>query len=256
MRDIALPLQDLLQSMDAEASGAFRARKVLDAFAESVIEVYGVNAARLVLKHVQGVSVIRNEAQAADGSSLPPILHVYVDDSMIVSDLDARQQLLIMCLRKHGVHAGSFKLYFSRFGMRERAPYATYFEDRALRKEVVRSSSSDNAFDGASEAAMVKRLQTLKVALCQVFGVNAEQVVSEINAAYVQLRGKRVCGVVLYSRDECVRQVLEESQDPVCAHMRDLGIPVNRFVVKAAADWMTSCRAFPSQSAPVVVKKA
>lgn len=255
MRDIALPLQDLLQSMDAEASGAFRARKVQEAFAESVIEVYGESAARLVLKHVQGVSIVRDETPVKDGVKLPPILHVYVDDSLIVSDLDARQQLLGLCLRKHGVHAGLFKFYFSRFGMRERAPFANYFENRLPDAGSQAVASSNKGFDDASEAAMVKRLQVLKVALCQVFGVDASFVVDAINAAYVQPQGKRICNVSLFSSSKDVRALLEGSQDAVCAHMRDLGIPIARYSIREALEWMLPYKAYPSQSAPVVVKK-
>lgn len=254
MRDIALPLQELLRSMDADESDAYRVRRVHDAFAQSVIEVYGEKAARLVLPHVQGVSIVRDSAVYKGDSKPPTILHVYADDSTIVSDLDARQQLLRMCLRKRGVYADSFKLYFSRFGMRERAPFATYFKDREQASTSAAQSAS-NAFDEASVQDMVKRLQVLKVALCQVFGEGAEPIVRAINAAYVRPTGKRMCNIAVYSADEAVRAVLTREEDAICAHMRDLGVPVSGYAVRAAFDWMAGYRAYPPQSSPVVVRK-
>lgn len=257
MRDIALPLQDLLRSMNADAADAFAVRKVHDAFAQSVIETYGLSAAKLVLKHVQGVSIVKDDGPYKAGVKPPCILHVYADDSTIVSDLDARQHVLCMCLRKRGVHADSFKLYFSRFGMKERAPFADYFdrEDQRLREASAQNDQREDAFEQAGDEDMVKRLQVLKTALCLVFGEAAEDVVYQVNAAYVRPCGKGSSNVSLYVQAEGVLAALRAAEERVCAAMRDLGVPVRMYTVAAAEPWMVGYRAFPSMSAPVVVKR-
>ena len=97
-------------------------------------------------------------------------LVVYADDSLIRSDLDARQEFLKMKLKEQGEHVETFKILPSRFEMKARHPFRRAEEDgaveraaRASREETPRTPLSPEeeaaleASVGAVESPMVRR---------------------------------------------------------------------------------------------------
>ena len=145
---------------------AMRAADVQSKWKAAVERVYG-NAAPLVLSHVNGVCILSD-----DGAST---LVVYADDSLVRSDLDARQEFLKLSLRASGERVEAFRIVASRFGMKDRRPFAgaapaasNPFEkaartplSRRRREEVSRIASAveNDGVRRALEAAMIAELE-------------------------------------------------------------------------------------------------
>lgn len=122
MRRLSAGLDALLGSLgaDDEASRrAQRAAQVETMWRQAVEKVYK-DAAQLVLDHVNAVYIMAEEGAPADA---PKTMTVYVDDSTIKSDLDARQEFLKLFLLEQGEPIGRFRLLSPRFDMRGRHPF-------------------------------------------------------------------------------------------------------------------------------------
>lgn len=151
MKKIGAGVKELMAALggaDDVARKAARAAEVNVVWRNAVEAVYG-DAAALVLSHVNAVYILDADAVVAgsrDGSSrarptpeastCQPLqakkqrpaagaqLVVYSDDSLIRSDIDARQEFLKMRLREQGEHVETFKILPSRFDMKARHPFA------------------------------------------------------------------------------------------------------------------------------------
>ena len=254
MPDIALPLQEFLKGMDEDAAKAYRIRKIYDAFGQAILAVYGATAARLVLSHVQAVYIMEDDGTYVGDAQPLRLLRVYTDDPTVRADLDARQEFIKMRLAALGYSVDRLRLHASTFGMKEREPYKDFL-DRLEKGQVATPDTQGHAFEEAAQAAMVKNLQVLKAALCQVFGEHADEVVKAINAAYVKTRGKARPLACVYVQDDDARMALEAQREAVAARARELGLPLLRLDVKAAEPWMVSRQAFPALSAPVIIER-
>ena len=118
MKRLGEGIGDVLSRMNAgneSARKARRAAQIQSSLRVAVEKVYK-DAAPFVLSHINGVYV-----SAEDGVAC---LTVYSDDSLVRSDIDARQEFLKMALLETGEHIESFRIVASRFGMKERHPYA------------------------------------------------------------------------------------------------------------------------------------
>lgn len=93
------------------------------------IETVYKDAANLVLDHVNAVYIMsaddvddaRAAARVTNGGT---VLVVYSDDSLIRSDLDARQEFIKMKLNEQGEHVEVFCIKPSRFDMKARHPFS------------------------------------------------------------------------------------------------------------------------------------
>ena len=118
MRRLGEGIGDLLSRMDAGDESMRKARRaalVQSAWKSAVEKVYK-DAAPFILGHINGVYVSRE-----GGASC---LTVYSDDSLVRSDIDARQEFLKMALVEVGERIDTFRIVASRFGMKARRPYA------------------------------------------------------------------------------------------------------------------------------------
>ncbi|MDO4182069.1 MAG: hypothetical protein Q4E12_00445 [Coriobacteriia bacterium] len=254
MQDIALPLQDFLNSMDEDTAKAHFVRRLHAAFAQAIVDVYGLKAAALVLRHVQGVYVMDEEGQFPGNAKPPKLLRIYTDDPTIRADLDARQEFIKMNLAKQGFRADKVKLYASTFGMKERQPFADVLQRLASGETPAPAApDTEDAYAEADEENMRKLLQVLKVGLCQVYGEQADDVVKSINAAYVRKQGKHTYGVWIYVPTETLRASLENHAEALCAHLRDLGVPATTVTVALAKPRMQGKQAFPALAAAQVI---
>ncbi len=118
----------LLGGGEDEASRkAQRAASVNHRWKTAVEAVYK-DAASLVLDHVNAVYIMKaddvDDARAADQvTNGGTVLVVYSDDSLIRSDIDARQEFLKMKLNEQGEHVEAFCIKPSRFDMKARHPF-------------------------------------------------------------------------------------------------------------------------------------
>lgn len=106
-----------IDCLSADSSGLRRAQRAAEVhrlWKDAVSKVYG-DAAPFVLSHVNAVYIMRTE----EGS----VLDVYTDDSLVRSDIDARQEFLKMALRALGEHVETFRIKASRFSMKANHPF-------------------------------------------------------------------------------------------------------------------------------------
>ena len=64
-----------------------------------------------------------NDPMAARVPAGKTLLVVYCDDAMIRSDIDARQEMLKICLNEQGEHVALFSIKPARFDMKARHPF-------------------------------------------------------------------------------------------------------------------------------------
>lgn len=135
---------------DSVAAKARRAAVVRDRWASAVRAVYVTDeAVDFVLSHVNAVYIVDDQ------------LIVYSDDSMVRSDLDARQEFLKLALNAQGESVFSrFKILPSKFNMKARHPFAT-----CSKKPDLRGNNPDQPlrFDPARAESMVEGVADEKV---------------------------------------------------------------------------------------------
>lgn len=131
MRKIGASISEFMSSLavgDDVAQKAQRAAAVNVAWRNAVESVYK-DAADMVLDHVNAVYImaagddVYGARPGAPSGGTGSQLVVYADDSLIRSDLDARQEFLKMKLKEQGEHVDSFKILPSRFEMKSRHPF-------------------------------------------------------------------------------------------------------------------------------------
>ncbi|RDB58853.1 phosphoadenosine phosphosulfate sulfotransferase [Paraeggerthella hongkongensis] len=130
MKTLGSGLKELMASFGAGDDSGARARRAaaVKVMWRKAVEAVYKDAAPMVLDHINAVYVMRaddvDDARAAarvtDGGT---VLVVYSDDSMIRSDLDARQEFLKMKLNEQGEHVEAFCIKPSRFDMKSRHPF-------------------------------------------------------------------------------------------------------------------------------------
>lgn len=125
-------LNDLMAQLaagDDASRKAQRSAAVNVAWRNAVEAVYK-DAAEMVLAHVNAVYIMGADEVVAGApvktsrTGTGSQLVVYSDDSMIRSDLDARQEFLKMKLKEQGEHVETFRILPSRFEMKSRHPFA------------------------------------------------------------------------------------------------------------------------------------
>ena len=78
--------------------------------------------------------VVKGATTKASHTGTGAQLVVYADDSLIRSDLDARQEFLKMKLKEQGEHVETFKILPSRFEMKAHHPFRRAEEDGAVER--------------------------------------------------------------------------------------------------------------------------
>ncbi|BAK43291.1 hypothetical protein [Eggerthella sp. YY7918] len=127
---------------DEASQKAARAAAVNVLWRNAVEAVYK-DAAQTVLDHINAVYIMSGDAciggqrdgitrkqgaqittsYGARSQSRGAQIVIYADDSLIRSDLDARQEFLKMRLKEQGEHIDTFKILPSRFDMKARHPF-------------------------------------------------------------------------------------------------------------------------------------
>lgn len=121
MKRLGDSLQTFLAGYDANDAAARKARRAAVVLAKwrSAIEKVYKDAAPFILGHVNAVYILRDEDRPGEKT-----LIVYADDSLVRSDIDARQEFVKMALRAEGEEVSRFKILAATLGMRSRHPYA------------------------------------------------------------------------------------------------------------------------------------
>ena len=154
-------LTSLLEKMAREGEDAHtraaRAADVRVKWENAVHDVYG-EAAGFILGHVNAVYVLAADVQvkgtrentAGRGGSGTQLV-VYADDSLVRSDLDAKQEFLKMHMNGQGEHVAVFHILPARFDMKDRHPFE--------KREATEEESSRNVGSDIDEQARERLLQ-------------------------------------------------------------------------------------------------
>ncbi|MDO4503163.1 MAG: phosphoadenosine phosphosulfate sulfotransferase [Coriobacteriia bacterium] len=138
------------------AAKARRAAQVRERWATAVRAVYVTDdVVRFILSHVNAVYIMDNE------------VIVYSDDSLVRSDLDARQEFLKMALNEQGERVfARFKILPSKFNMKTRHPFVEPLDCGACAQDSEREPA-EVRFSDAQAEQMVEGVQdeTLRRAL-------------------------------------------------------------------------------------------
>ena len=164
---------------------AARAAEVRMKWKNAVQDVYGPSAP-LILDHTNAVYIMAAEESVKgfqkEGSSVQSEgtqLVVYADDSLVRSDLDARQEFLKMKLREQGERIGVMKIIASRFEMKERHPFKREEEDLVFGGESLPESSMDErTFHQLLKEADLIEEEALKEALKKAISADFERYTS------------------------------------------------------------------------------
>lgn len=105
---------DAVNASDEASRKARRAAEVQQAWRAAVERVYK-DAAAFVLGHINAVYFLREEDRVC--------ATVYADDSLVRSDIDARQEFIKMALADTGERVDTFRILASRFSMKDRHPF-------------------------------------------------------------------------------------------------------------------------------------
>ena len=159
--EMAKAISRLAGDSDAAAL-AFRAAQVEKRWAAAIEHVYKGNF-RLVLEHTNAVYIMKEQNRK--------ILAVYLDDSVIRSDVKVRQELVKMALAKEGELIDEFKVYPSKFGMKARHPYKGKQEQESAPARKPRALTADEE-KAVEEAAALIDDPVLKDALVRAMRAN------------------------------------------------------------------------------------
>lgn len=147
MKKIGQGLNELMASLGVGDEGSAKARRaaLVNVMWRNAVEAVYKEASSMVLDHINAVYIMRavdiDDARVADRvTDGGTVLVVYSDDSLIRSDLDARQEFLKMKINEQGERVEAFCIKPSRFDMKARHPFSRQGESRNTAK--VRSLST------------------------------------------------------------------------------------------------------------------
>lgn len=123
MKSLAKSIEAFIASLTESneyAKKEKRAAFVQSTWQHAVQKVYG-DAAEFILSHTNAVYILFEQGEKC--------LVVYSDDSLVRSDLDARQEFIKLHFRSAGEDVASFRILASRFGMKDRHPFSASDKD-------------------------------------------------------------------------------------------------------------------------------
>lgn len=116
-----------IDESDEASKKAFRTAKVQNCFKDCIVHIYK-DSAFLVLQSVNAVYILNEKDKGMLKRAQPNArqikrLIIYTNDSLVYSDLDARQEQIKFWFNNHGERIDKYELISSKFQMRRRFPY-------------------------------------------------------------------------------------------------------------------------------------
>lgn len=186
MPSLAKGMQGFLASLGPEAAKMMRVQQIKDRYRAAVERTWADSseAARLVLAHTNGMYVQKDERPRTgpDKHRDRIIFGVYLDDAVVRTEFDARQQMLAFALRQEGMSFDELRILPARGDMRHRRAFPDVLEGGA---PAAPAAPRPAAFTVDEE---VKRLDALKRAFCLAFEdvEEAWAVLAQVRAASLE----------------------------------------------------------------------
>lgn len=272
-------LNRLLGELSPDMAKMVRIAHYKEAYVSAVRKTWRENpdGARYILEHTNAF-YIRKDDRPRKGpeKDKPHILcEVVVDDPIVRSELNMRQEMLRLSLAYDDIHFDEFRIIPAKLGMRNRHPFAQQAAEtdaqsvKAGLERPLRSGcgpQGESGGRGATTAEKQRDLITVKRAFCLALGEGAQSVLAKVRAADLEpVRdggasvGKRsryrAYWLHLYVEDEGFSKIMQAYVRPLIASARDLGLYLRAVQVHPATDEMRDKQAFPAVGTPEVLKE-
>lgn len=147
-----------LDESDEASKKAFRTAKVQNLFKDCIEYIYK-DSAFLILQSVNAVYILNEKdkgmlKKAQTNAKNIKRLIIYTNDSMVYSDLDARQEQLKLWFNDQGERLDKLELVSSKFQMRRRFPYKNDVE--LLKKNVMAQKNEKREVIDEQTASLLK----------------------------------------------------------------------------------------------------
>lgn len=263
VKSLGSELGRTLAAMNPDAAKLVRISRNRLSYVNAVRRTWADNppAAEMILDHTNAFYVRRDDAPRKGPDKDKPLIvaEAYLDDSMLLSEVNARREMLKLALDYEGVHVAEFRIMGSRYGMRKRHPFA----DRAARENAGAPRTGEaaaRAQDGRADDAAL--LLTVKRAFCLAIGEQAGAVLALVNAAALdQARTRddttrrsswRWYWLHLYAEDAPrLAAIIEAYEEQIIARARTLDLNIRAIQVHPATEEMRGAQAFPPSGMPV-----
>ncbi len=176
----------LLSQIDPDLAKAARAARIQTAFAESLMaSMETPEAGAFMLEHIQAVYVMKDGAPRKSGK-VPIVLRIYSDDSVVRTELDARQEWVRLQLARRGIRYDKMIIHASRYGMRKRRPFARFLENvneekGSVSHDVTRHNLTSTEIE--TLASRVKNPEISAALRCAMDATTAQNTVSSQDGA-------------------------------------------------------------------------
>lgn len=265
MATLGRELSQIIKDMNPDAAKFMRISRYRLAYVDAVRRTWADNpaAAELILDHTNAFYIRKDDKPRKGPDKDKPyiVAEAYLDDSMLLSELNARREMVKLALAYEDIHVEEFRIIGSRMGMRKRHPFAK----REERQETVGNAAQVDG-DAPHRFDEAELLETVKRAFCLTFGEKADIVLSMVNAAaieLVRLKGNDVrrsswrwYWLHLYAEDaDRLSTVVKAYEEQITANARKLNLNIRAVQVHQADEDMRGHQAFPAVGAPVPYRR-
>ena len=187
MPQLSSGVQGFLTSLGLEAAKHMRHQQIRERYKAAVQRVWADSseAARLVLAHTNGMYVQKDERLRTGPHKHKDriIFGVYLDDAVVRTEFDARQQMLVMALHQEGMSFDELRILHAKGDMRHRHAFPDAREGATSASPAMSTGSSAVAERTVMDE--VKKLDALKRAFCLAFedAEDAWAVLAQVRAA-------------------------------------------------------------------------
>lgn len=185
MARLSTEIAFILNELSNDAGRMMRIEHMRQAFARAIRRLWANNpeTVRFILSHINAVYIRKDDKPRKGPDKDKPfyVCEVYSDDSAVRAELDNWRQILEMNLHEQGLLFDEFRIFPSKFGMKERHPYEKLLElDFERMDEELRKDAPDNVSTLAISDS--EKLNIFKRAIILTFPEHAEGVLDKMNA--------------------------------------------------------------------------
>lgn len=258
MARLSTEIAFVLSELSSDAGRMMRIEHMRQAFARAIRKLWANNPAtvRFVLSHINAVYIRKDDKPRKGPDKDKPfyVCEVYSDDSGVRAELDNLRQILEMNLHEQGLSFDEFRIFPSKFGMKERHPYEKLLElDLERMDEELRKDRSDNVSTLAISDS--EKLNIFKRAIILTFPEHAEGVLDKMNAVGLtpepalgqgmvkRGRGGEFCNI--YTTEETLHEVIMLYKKKIMDNSFRLGLRLRNIKV-SRWNGLPEVKAFPS----------
>lgn len=258
--------KQFLGSLGPEAAKMMRIQQIKERYRVAVKRTWRDNpaAADWVLAHTNGMYVAKDDRlrTGPDKHKDRIIFGVYLDDPVVRTEFDARQQLLAFALRQEGMSFDELRILPAKWDMRQRRAFPEYWGEQPAACAAAPAEARPRA------AEDVQRLDILKKAVCLAFedADDAWAVLERIEGAgfdavrapaeMAQSEHNQAYWCHVYVEDPtAMKAVLTAHGEAIKSKAYRLGLRLRAFVVHQATPSMAGLCAFrrTGHSVPLTV---